>query len=292
MALARALAPGPAILIADEPTGNLDESTGAEVIDLLFAGHEQRGTTLVLVTHDAALARRCDRVVRSALGSHRDAQARGGELMGIRRASVMLLALRFAVRELRGGVRGFYVFIACIALGVMAIAGIGSLASGLADGLAREGRVIFGGDAAFALSLREASPTEHRFLDNQGILSIAATMRAMARASDGRTALVELKAVYDAYPLYGAVGLEPSQPLAQALARHDGVFGAAADPALLLRLDLGPGSRIMIGSATIEIAPASHRSPTSSQEASVSARDCSSAKRRYAQPGCCSPAAW
>ncbi len=173
--------------------------------------------------------------------------------MGIRRASVMLLALRFAVRELRGGVRGFYVFIACIALGVMAIAGIGSLASGLADGLAREGRVILGGDAAFALSLREASPTEHRFLDNQGILSIAATMRAMARASDGRTALVELKAVDDAYPLYGAVGLEPSQPLAQALARHDGVFGAAADPALLLRLDLGPGSRIMIGSATIEI---------------------------------------
>jgi putative ABC transport system permease protein len=52
------------------------------------------------------------------------------------------LALRFAARELRGGLRGFYVFIACIALGVMAIAGIGSVADGLADGLAREGRVI------------------------------------------------------------------------------------------------------------------------------------------------------
>ena len=168
--------------------------------------------------------------------------------MGIRRASVMLLALRFAVRELRGGLRGFYVFIACIALGVMAIAGIGSLASGLADGLAREGRVILGGDTAFALSLREASATERRFLDNQGSLSIAATMRAMARAPDGRTALVELKAVDDAYPLYGAVGLEPSQPLAQVLARRDGVFGAAADPALLVRLDLAPGGRIMIGS--------------------------------------------
>ncbi len=68
VALARALAPGPAILIADEPTGNLDKSTGAEVIDLLFAGHEQRGTTLVLVTHDAALARRCDRVVHLRSG--------------------------------------------------------------------------------------------------------------------------------------------------------------------------------------------------------------------------------
>ena len=68
VALARALAPNPAILIADEPTGNLDEATGAEIIDLLFAGHAQRGTTLVLVTHDAALASRCDRVVRLRSG--------------------------------------------------------------------------------------------------------------------------------------------------------------------------------------------------------------------------------
>lgn len=63
VALARALAPDPAILVADEPTGNLDEATGRHIIDLLFAGHEQRGTTLVLVTHDAALAARCGRVV-------------------------------------------------------------------------------------------------------------------------------------------------------------------------------------------------------------------------------------
>ena len=72
---------------------------------------------------------------------------------------------RFAARELRGGLRGFYVFIACIALGVMAIAGVGSVASGLADGLAREGRVILGGDLAFSLSLREASAAERAFLD-------------------------------------------------------------------------------------------------------------------------------
>ena len=159
----------------------------------------------------------------------------------MRRASVMVLALRFALRELRGGLRGFYVFIACIALGVMAIAGIGSLASGLADGLAREGRVILGGDMAFSLSLREASVAERGFLDSRGSVSIAATMRAMARAPDGRTALVELKAVDDAYPLYGAVGLEPSQPLAQVLARRDGVFGAAADPALLGAARSRPG---------------------------------------------------
>jgi len=68
VALARALAPNPAILIADEPTGNLDEATGAEIVELLFAGHEQRGTTLVLVTHDSSLAARCDRVVRLRSG--------------------------------------------------------------------------------------------------------------------------------------------------------------------------------------------------------------------------------
>ena len=68
VAIARALAPHPAILVADEPTGNLDEATGREIIELLFAGHETRNTTLVLVTHDAALAQRCDRVVRLRSG--------------------------------------------------------------------------------------------------------------------------------------------------------------------------------------------------------------------------------
>lgn len=68
VALARALAPNPAILVADEPTGNLDETTGKQIIDLLFAGHAERGTTLVLVTHDAALANRCDRIARLRSG--------------------------------------------------------------------------------------------------------------------------------------------------------------------------------------------------------------------------------
>ena len=68
VALARALAPDPAILVADEPTGNLDETTGTQIVDLLFTKHRERGMTLVLVTHDASLARRCDRVVRLRSG--------------------------------------------------------------------------------------------------------------------------------------------------------------------------------------------------------------------------------
>jgi putative ABC transport system ATP-binding protein len=75
VALARALAPNPAILVADEPTGNLDETTGKQIIDLLFAGHVERGTTLVLVTHDNALAQRCDRIVRLRSGRIEGARA-------------------------------------------------------------------------------------------------------------------------------------------------------------------------------------------------------------------------
>ena len=68
VALARALAPSPAILVADEPTGNLDEATGRTIVDLMFALRAERAATLILVTHDAALARRCDRTVRLRSG--------------------------------------------------------------------------------------------------------------------------------------------------------------------------------------------------------------------------------
>jgi len=68
VAVARALAPNPAIVVADEPTGNLDEDTGKQIIELLFAGHARRQSTLVLVTHDPALAARCARVVRLRSG--------------------------------------------------------------------------------------------------------------------------------------------------------------------------------------------------------------------------------
>jgi putative ABC transport system ATP-binding protein len=68
VALARALAPNPTIVVADEPTGNLDETIGRDIIELLFRGHKERGTTLVLVTHDTALAARCDRVLQMHSG--------------------------------------------------------------------------------------------------------------------------------------------------------------------------------------------------------------------------------
>ena len=163
------------------------------------------------------------------------------------------LAPRFALRELRGGLRGFYVFIACIALGVMAIAGVGSVAASLGEGLAREGRTLLGGDVAFSLIQREARPDEVAFLRSRGQLSVAATLRAMARTTDGRLALVELKAVDGAYPMLGELTLQPQMPVADLLAERDGAFGAAADSTLLARLDLKLGDRVSLGGASFQI---------------------------------------
>ena len=163
------------------------------------------------------------------------------------------LSLTFALREMRGGLSGFFVFIACIALGVMAIAGVNSFAASLANGLAREGRVILGGDAAFSLIQREATEAERATLAAEGQMSVAATLRAVSRTSDGRTALVEVKAVDGAYPLYGAAGTEPAIPLPDLFGQRDGAYGAAVDAALLARLDLKTGARLTVGGATIEL---------------------------------------
>ncbi len=82
VAIARALAPSPAVLIADEPTGNLDTETGSQIADLLFAKQAERGTTLVLVTHDPSLAARCSRQVRVMSGMIADDEQVYGKLAG------------------------------------------------------------------------------------------------------------------------------------------------------------------------------------------------------------------
>jgi putative ABC transport system permease protein len=169
-----------------------------------------------------------------------------------RAGSGLPVILRLAARELRGGVQGFVVFLLCLALGVAAIASVGSLARGLTEGLAREGRSILGGDAAFTLLHREAAPSERAVLASRGQVSGVATLRAMARAESGDATLVELKAVDRAWPLIGSATLDPSAPLADSLAARDGVWGAAVDPALLVRFGLEIGGRFSIGTATFE----------------------------------------
>lgn len=170
-----------------------------------------------------------------------------------RRGFTFPLALRLALRELRGGLRGFGIFLACIALGVTAIAGVSSISRSLTEGLTREGRKILGGDMAFTLIHREASAAERAFLAARGEVSPIASLRAMANAGDKGSALVEVKAVDGAYPTVGAVVTDPPAPLESLLAGRDGVFGAVADPVFLTRLDLKAGDRITVGEAAIEL---------------------------------------
>jgi putative ABC transport system permease protein len=163
------------------------------------------------------------------------------------------LALRLAWRDLRGGLRGFGVFIACLALGVMTIAAVASASRGLTEGLSREGRRILGGDAAFSLIHREATPQEFAFLAGRGTISTIATMRGMANAGDKGAALVEIKAVDAGYPGIGELVTDPQSPIAELLGPRDGVFGAVADPVLFGRLDLKPGDIVMVGGARVQL---------------------------------------
>src|SRR3712207_2885843 len=153
----------------------------------------------------------------------------------------MPLVLRLALSELRGGLSGFGTFLACIALGVAAIAGVASISRSLTEGLAREGRKILGGDMAFTLIHREWTDAERAFLTARGNVSSIATLRGMAMAGDKGSALVEVKAVDAAYPSVGELATEPRLPLDDLFEPRDGAHGAAVDPVLLARLDLKVG---------------------------------------------------
>jgi putative ABC transport system permease protein len=172
------------------------------------------------------------------------------------------LAFRFARRELRHGLRGFGIFLACLTLGVAAIAGVGSLAAAVDAGLKTDARVVLGGDAEFHLINREATPEQRAAISHGGAVSETAQMRAMARTPDGdRRSLIELKAVDGAYPLYGAVTLDPAQALPQALGEVDGHWGAVVDPALLARLGVKLGDTIRVGDGDFVIRAALTREP-------------------------------
>ena len=164
------------------------------------------------------------------------------------------LALRFALREMRGGLKGFLIFITCIALGVGAIGGVNSVARAITASVASQGQTLLGGDLRFELVQREASETEFAFLKAQGDLAVSANMRSMARLEDGSDqTLVEAKAVDAAYPLFGALETQPALPHGDLFGERAGVWGAAAPDLLFDRLGLKEGGRIRLGGATFEL---------------------------------------
>ena len=165
------------------------------------------------------------------------------------------LALRLARRELRGGLKGFRIFLACLMLGVAAIAGVGSVSEAMLQGLRDNGRALLGGDMDLRIVHRRATAEQLGWIAERAEISEVAELRAMVRgtAEEAKRILVELRAVDGLYPLYGAARLAPAGDIQRALALTDGAWGAVADRSLLRRLDVGIGDRVQVGETTYQV---------------------------------------
>ncbi len=171
-------------------------------------------------------------------------------------------ASRIARRELRGGLAGFRIFLACLILGVAAIAAVGSVRASIHAGLEREGATILGGDAELELTYRFASDAERAWMGSTAAqVSELVDFRSMAVTPAGERGLTQVKAVDDAYPLLGGVILSPDMPLPQALAGADGLPGAVMDPVLTARLNIAPGERFTLGAQTFVLTAELIREP-------------------------------
>ena len=168
-------------------------------------------------------------------------------------SSRIALAWRLARRELRGGLAGFRIFIASLALGVAAIAAVGTLSSAIVGGLQADARALLGGDVELQLSQRSPDRDEAAWLrERSATVSDVIEMRAMARHGDTR-ALVELKAVDAAYPLVGAGRARPAGTAGGCAGVRDGRWGAVAEAGLLDRLGARVGDLVQVGEAEVEI---------------------------------------
>ncbi|PTX57328.1 putative ABC transport system permease protein [Litoreibacter ponti] len=172
----------------------------------------------------------------------------------------MSLSWRIARRELRGGLKGFRVFLACLALGVAAIAAIGTVRSAIEAGLSEQGAVILGGDAEVQLTYRYATDEERAWLDAQGEVSEIVDFRSMLVTGDER-ALTQVKGVDGLYPLYGQARLTPDIPIAEALQGDGTTPGALVDPVLLDRLGLKVGDLVKLGQTEFLVTASLDRLP-------------------------------
>ena len=163
------------------------------------------------------------------------------------------IAARFAQRELRGGLSGFRIFLACLALGVAAIAGVGSVRSAIEAGLTEQGAVLLGGDAEARLTYRFASDDERNWLESVSTaVSEITDFRSMVvveRDGDVERGLTQVKSVDDLYPLVGSVVLDPPIALEEAISGN----GAVMARVLADRLALRPGDTFGLGSAFYEL---------------------------------------
>ncbi|MEL6426530.1 MAG: drug:proton antiporter, partial [Pseudomonadota bacterium] len=173
----------------------------------------------------------------------------------------LAIAGRIAARELRGGLAGFRIFIACLALGVAAIAAVGSVRMAIQEGLDREGAAILGGDASMRFTYRFADEAERAWMEeNAASVSEIVDFRSMA-VIEGQRALTQVKGVDAVYPIYGEAILDPAMPLDAALSVQGGVPGGVMDPVLIARLGMEPGDRFRLGTQEFELRAALIREP-------------------------------
>ncbi len=175
------------------------------------------------------------------------------------------MAGRLARRELRGGLRGFWVFLACLALGVAAIAAVGSVRFAIQTGLTNEGAALLGGDAQLEFTYRFADDQERAWMERtaQGVSEVV-DFRSMAVVGDGpdaQRALTQVKSVDAAYPLLGAAVLAPDISLPDAFDGTDGLPGAVMDQALIDRLSLSVGDRFALGAQSFVLMAALEHEP-------------------------------
>jgi len=164
------------------------------------------------------------------------------------------ISFRLALRELRGGIKGFKVFLACLILGVGAIAAVGTLTEAVQGSLQDQGRGLLAGDVEIRLFQREATPEERTFFENSGEVSEVTRLRGMIRADvSGERMLYELKAVDDVYPFYGELRLAPSGTYQEMFGEQNGLWGLVADPNLAERLKVTIGDTLKVGNLTFEL---------------------------------------
>jgi len=169
-------------------------------------------------------------------------------------SAAMLLSLRLAGRGLRGGVRGLWIVLLCLGLGVAVIAAVGTLRAAIDRGLAADGRTLLGGDLAIDTGYQPAPPALLAWLHARGdATSQVVQMRSMLVAASGERQLIDLKAVDAAWPLVGAPTIQPAQPAAAALAQRDGQYGLLAEQVALDRLRLRVGDLVRLGNASFRI---------------------------------------
>ena len=171
--------------------------------------------------------------------------------------SFLRLAVTLARRELRGGVRGLWVVLLCLALGTGVIAAVGSLRAAVDAGLAADGRALLGGDLDIDGGNQPLPDALRDWLHARGArTSDIVQMRSLLVAPSGERQLIELKAIDSAWPLVGSAAVHPPQSLAAALAEQDGRYGLLADPVVLDRLGLHPGDTARLGTESFRVAGA------------------------------------